>query len=303
MFRHTIDLKGKRVLISMSSKALGDTIAWMPYIEEFRKKHECHVIAAGWWTNIFDYPEIEFVTPGTSVSDIYATYEVGCFDGQLDKNKTDWRLTPLQKVSADILGIDYEPIRAKMKYEPAKRKGNGHVPKPYVCFSEYSTMRNKIWNREGAWQKVIDYLNSLGYDCVSISAEQSKLENIIRHNGQSIEQTMTDVSGAEFCLGLNAGPSWVAWALGKPYIMITGVSEEWNDFPNPYRIAINNEVCGIGCFNDPSLPIERGWEWCPRKKDYICTREITESMVTEMIDRVRQGQAGLKGGIACLQQV
>jgi autotransporter strand-loop-strand O-heptosyltransferase len=285
-FENTLDLAGKRVLIQMGSKALGDTIAWIPYIEEFRKKHNCHVICSGWWQEIFDYPEIEFVKPGSQVPDIYATYEVGCFDDQLDKNPINWRLSPLQKVAADILGIEYEPIKARLKVTPRKR-GNGKKPKPYVCFSEFSTMRNKLWNRPGAWQKVVDHLNSLGYECISISAEQTQLKGATNHNGQSIQNTIADIAGCDFYVGLNHGPAWVAYALGKPVIMLTGVSEVWNDFPNPYRIAINNEVCGVGCFNDPSLPIDRGWEWCPRKKDYACTREIIEEMVIQKIQEVR----------------
>lgn len=286
-FRHKLDLRGKRVIIGLGSKALGDTIAWIPYIEEFRKKHGCHVLCATWWNLIMDYPDIEFIYPGSAVEDIYATYEIGCFDGQLDKNVTDWRITPLQKVSADILGIDYEPIRARLKYQ--KNAGNGH---PYVCISEFSTMRNKMWNREGAWQTVVDYLVSLGYECVSISAEKSALKNVTRHCGQSVEQTLTDLSGAEFYVGLNHGPVWLAYALGIPALMITGVSAEFNDFPNPYRVSVNS--CTPGCFNDPSIPIDRGFEWCPRNKDYACTKEITETMVIQMIDKIKED--------LCLQQ-
>jgi autotransporter strand-loop-strand O-heptosyltransferase len=284
-YEHKLDLKDKRVLICFGSKALGDTIAWMPYVEEFRKKHGCHVVCSGWWTDIFDYPEIEFVHPGSAVDGIYASYDVGCFDDQLDKNVKNWRLTNLQQVSADILGLEYKPIRAKLKYQKPKR-GNGHPPKPYICFSEFSTMKNKFWNREGAWQKVIDYLNAQGYECVSISAEKTQLKNVTSHNGQLIQDTINDISGAEFYIGLNAGPSWIAIALDIPCILISGVSEAWNDFPNPHRIAINNKVCGIGCFNDPSFPIDRGFSWCPRNKDYICTKKITETMVIDTINKV-----------------
>jgi autotransporter strand-loop-strand O-heptosyltransferase len=280
-FQHKMELKGKRVLISLGSKALGDTIAWMPYVEEFRKKHECHVICSGWWTDIFDYPEIEFVHPGTGVADIYASYTVGCFDGQLDLNTVDWRVTPLQKVSADILGIEYEPIRAKLKRNAVAQESNA----PYVCFSEFSTMQNKLWNRPGAWQVIVDYLNEHGYTCISVSAENTELKNVVKHNGQSIEQTIEDIAGAQFYVGLNHGPVWLAYALGIPALMVTGISQIWNDFPNPYRVSV--DVCIPGCFNDPSLKIERGWDWCPRKKDYICTREITEELVIEMIDKIR----------------
>jgi autotransporter strand-loop-strand O-heptosyltransferase len=284
-FEHKIDLKGKNVIISMGSKALGDTIAWIPYVDEFRKKHECKVYCSTWWRNIFDYPDIEFITPGSEIKDIYATYEVGCFDDQLDKNVKNWRETNLQKVASDILGLEYEPIRAKLKYQIPKR-GNGNPAKPYVCFSEFSTMKNKLWNREGAWQKIIDYLNAQGYECISISAEKGNLEGIISHNGQPIEQTINDVAGCDFYIGLNAGPSWIAYALNKPCIMITGVSIEENDFPNEHRISI--DVCNPGCFHDPSLPIDRGFDWCPRNKDYICTKDITEERVIEEIEKVME---------------
>jgi autotransporter strand-loop-strand O-heptosyltransferase len=285
-FSHTIDLKGKNVIISMGSKALGDTIAWIPYVEEFRKKHDCKVYCSTWWRHIFDYPEIEFITPGSRVEDIYASYEVGCFDDQLDKNVKNWRETNLQKVASDILGLEYQPLRAKLKVGKSKR-GNGEPPKPYVCFSEHSTMKNKLWNRDGAWQKVIDYLVSLGYECISISAEKSGLQNVASHNGQPIEHTVRDVAGCEFYIGLNAGPSWIAYALNKPCIMITGVSLEENDFPTPYRVAV--DVGCKPCFHDVTVPISRDWLWCHSGKDYACTKEITEQMVIDQIEIIRKG--------------
>jgi autotransporter strand-loop-strand O-heptosyltransferase len=283
-FHHKLDLKGQNVIVSMGSKAMGDTLAWMPYVEEFRKKHECNVFCSTWWNKIMDYPELNFIKPGDTVPDVYATYDIGCYDGQLDKNVFDWRLTPLQKVSADILGVDYMPLRAKLKYEKYVPKGNGHPPKPYICFSEFSTMQNKFWNNPGAWQEIIDYLVAQGFDCVSISVEPSKLNNVILHNGQSIEQTLTDISGAKFYLGLNHGPIWLAYSLGIPAIMITGVSESWNDFPNPYRVSIDSGC--KPCFNDVSVGIDRSWDWCHNDPKYICTSKITVDMVKEVIGKL-----------------
>jgi len=285
-FSHTLDLAGKNVIISMGSKALGDTIAWMPYVEEFRKKHGCIVHCSTWWNAIMDYPEINFIMPGDVVDDVYASYEVGCFDDNPAKNPTNWRTVPLQKVSADILGLDYKPMRTRLKYEQHKPKGNGNPPKPYVCFSEFSTMQAKLWNREGAWQKIIDYLNGLGYDCISISAERSPLERVIRHNGQSIEQTLTDISGCEFYIGLNAGPTWLATAIGKPVIMLTGLSEEWNDFPNPYRVSVDTGC--KPCFNNTDIPIDRDFSWCTNEDKFVCTKAITEDMVKDTIDCIRK---------------
>lgn len=289
-FRHVQDLKGKRVLISMGSKALGDSIAWIPYVEEFRKKHGCHVICSGWWQEIFDYPEIEWVKPGAVVENVYSLYSVGCFDDQPNMNPKNWRECNLQKVAADILGLEFKPLKAKLKVALPDKSLRPMSVKPYVCFSEYSTMKNKFWNFEGGWQAIVNYMNSLGYDCVSVSAEPTALKGVISHNGQPIQKTIEDIKNCAFYIGLNHGPAWLAYVLDKPCVMITGVSEEWNDFPNPYRIAKNHEVCGVGCFNDPLIPIERGFEWCPRGKDYICTKSINPEMVINVIDKILDGE-------------
>lgn len=276
-FQHTLNLEGRNVLISLGSKALGDTIAWIPYVEEFRKKHRCNVYLSTWWNQIFDYPNIKFITPGAVIENVYASYEIGCFDLQPDKNPTEWRKVPLQQVAADQLGIVYEPIKPTLANVPLR-----HVEKKYICFSEFSTMQAKLWNNPGAWQKVIDALVAQGYECVAISSEQSHLSGIVNHCGQPINKTLQDLAGAEFYLGLNAGPTWLAIAAGCPVFMITGVSEPWNDYPGIHRISV--DVCRPGCFNDPTIPIDRGWDWCPRKRDYACTREITPEMVLQKIE-------------------
>lgn len=40
------NLENQNVFISIDSKSLGDTIAWFPYTEEFRKKHKCNLIVS-----------------------------------------------------------------------------------------------------------------------------------------------------------------------------------------------------------------------------------------------------------------
>ena len=252
----------------------------MPYVEEFRKLHGCNVICSCWWKDIFDYPEIQFVDPGSPVTDIIAVYSVGCFDNQQDKNPSDWRTVPLQKVAADILGIPYEPIRAKLVV-----KNNTNIKKPYVCFSEYSTMRGKFWNNEGAWQKLVDKISGLGLVPVSVSHEPSNLMNVEKLNGRSIEETISTIAGCEFYIGLTHGPAWLAYSLGKPVVMIAGMTEPWNEFPNEYRVS-NPSACGVGCFNDTSVPIDRNFHWCPRNKNYACTREISVESVMKAVMKI-----------------
>ena len=46
IFAHDLDLKGKKVLIKFPTGILGDILAWFPYAEEFRKKHQCELYCA-----------------------------------------------------------------------------------------------------------------------------------------------------------------------------------------------------------------------------------------------------------------
>ena len=40
------DATDKRVYIALDSKALGDSLSWFPYADEFRKKHNCKVVVS-----------------------------------------------------------------------------------------------------------------------------------------------------------------------------------------------------------------------------------------------------------------
>jgi autotransporter strand-loop-strand O-heptosyltransferase len=128
-----------------------------------------------------------------------------------------------------------------------------------------------------------------GWNVVSISKEKTTISEslVIHHNDQSLQDTIADIAGCQFYIGMSHGPAWIAYALNKPAVIISGVSEVWNEWPNPYRV-INENVCH-GCFNDITIPMDRGWEWCPRKEGaerFECTREITSEMVIEKIKRL-----------------
>ena len=49
----SFSLNGSRVFITMDSKSLGDTISWISYCDEFRKKHNCKVVVSTFWNNFF----------------------------------------------------------------------------------------------------------------------------------------------------------------------------------------------------------------------------------------------------------
>ena len=290
-FVHKFNLKGKNVLISMDSKSLGDTIAWMPYTEEFRIKHECNVYVSSFWNKLFKgherYNSINFVNPGTVVHDLYGSYMIGCYDGDKNKNKNDWRTGALQKVASDTLGLDYKEIVTPISIKPGKRP----IKEKYVTISEFSTFQCKFWNYPGGWQKIVNYLNNNGYVVMVISKEETKLKNVMNRTNKSIEKTITNIYHSEFFMGVSAGPSWLAWTLHKPVVLISGYSAEYGEFHTNVERIINKDVCH-GCFNETGNIFDRGsWMWCPHHENtprqFECTKNITPTTVIEAINRIR----------------
>lgn len=278
----------RRVMIVLDSKAMGDTLAWFPMVEEFRKKHNAQIIVVTYWNKFFKdkYPDMEFAEPGSVVPDIFAQFNVGCFDNDLNKNKFNWRITPLQKVAADQLGVSpwkesIPNISFKIMDRPIKEK--------YVAISEHSTFLSKYWLREGGWDTVIKYLNDKGYKVAAISKENTEQRNVISLTGRPIEETLNNIHHADLFIGMSSGPSWLSWALRKPLVLISGYSTRWAEMdPNNPLVArvVNEDVCH-GCFNDPSLPLERGnWRWCPRGRDFECSKMISSDMVIAAIDKL-----------------
>ena len=95
------------------------------------------------------------------------------------------------------------------------------------------------------------------------------------------------IKNCDFFIGLSSGLSWLAWALNKKVVIISGCTNEDNEFKeNCYRV-INKNVCN-GCLNDSSLDnqtkITTSWMYCPRDKNFECSREISFDMVKEKID-------------------
>jgi autotransporter strand-loop-strand O-heptosyltransferase len=157
-----------------------------------------------------------------------------------------------------------------------------------------STAQAKFWNNPDGWDKVTEYLNSLGYDVVSID----KLNNIGSSSyinkipSKSIDKTgdlpisdrINDLHFCEFFIGLGSGLSWLAWMVNKPVILISGFSDPKSEFYTPYRVH-NKNVCN-SCWNDTSFKFDIGkWDWCPRNKDFECSSNITFEMVKEQINK------------------
>ncbi len=282
---YTIDLYNQPVLISMESSALGDSIAWFPYLDDFQKKHNCNLIVTTYWNKLFDrrYSNITFKEPGQNLSNYFAWYRIGVYDGDYNRNKVDWRTIPLQKISSDILGIDYVEKKPLLNYYGTP---NENRFKRLISFSPNSTMQAKLWNLPGAWSDLNIKLNTfLQYQMIQVGKEKNIVsgDNIIDGTTDSIITTIDNISNSDFFIGLSSGLSWLAWALGKKVVMISGFSGPMHEFQSDVIRIINKSVCN-SCINKTEYVFDRGWDWCPAKNDFICTKKITvENVFNEIL--------------------
>lgn len=294
IYNEFINLENKRVYVSFESKSLGDTLSWIPYVDEFRKKHDCKLIVSTFLNNILEnqYPEIEFVSPNVTVNNLHALYRIGWFyneDGKYDKNRHpyDPKSQPLQKTASDILGLEFKEIKPNIKYPrlPKKKK---------VGIGIHGTAQSKYWNNPDGWQEVVNYLNKEGYEVVIYSKEENGYMGNNHPYGTTkfkegtLKNLIYDMSTCEFFIGIGSGLSWLAWSIDLPVVLISGFSQKWTETKsNTYRV-INENVCH-GCFN--MCRLDAGdWNWCPMLKDtdrmFECTKKITSDMVINEIDKL-----------------
>ena len=295
-YEYIYNAKGKRVYIAMDSKALGDSLAWVAYVEEFRKKHQCEVITSTFMNDMFieQYPNITFTSPGMAVENLYAMYCVGLFYNDdnsvnLFKNPIDPKTQTMQKMCSDILGLDFIEVRTKIK----KRNIKIDPTLKQVCIGVFGTAQSKFWNNPTGWQDVVDWLNNKGYTVKLVSKEGddymgNKLPNgVIKHPNGPLELVMDEMLKSKAFIGIGSGLSWLSWSLNVPTVLISGFSYDWAEMKDCVRIAAPKGKCE-GCFN--RLRLDAGdWNWCPDHKgtdrQFECTKSITSDMVIKELEK------------------
>jgi autotransporter strand-loop-strand O-heptosyltransferase len=304
IYEERLSLVDKDVYINIDSSALGDTIAWMPIADEFRKKHGCKLHLLTHKNSLFvdKYPEINFIKPGTQLPRYYSNYSIGLYykDGDkvnYDMNPTDFRKLSLQNMAASILGLEPMEVKPKLKDTPYDTTIFGK----YVVIAPHASAHAKYWNYPNGWQIVIDYLNSIGYKVVMITSEplndewhDSKLggtlKNVIDKTGKGLlDDRMVDIKGAKLFIGLGSGLSWLSWALGTKTMLISGFSEPHTEFSDCIRVSTPHPFTCSGCFNRQKLDAG-DWDWCPEFKNtprmFECTKTITPEIIINEINKV-----------------
>jgi autotransporter strand-loop-strand O-heptosyltransferase len=275
--------KGKKVFICFESKSLGDTLAWIPYCEEFRIKYKCEVIVSTFMNSLFEksYPELKFVGRGIVVENIAGMFELGWF---YDKNKEPQHpvTIPLQQAATNILRLEYKEVIPKLDFTPKLRP----IEQKYVCISIHSTAQLKYWDY---WQELVDWLVSEGYKVVEVSKEVSELNNLTEVLDKSIPSVMNYLHHAEFYIGLSSGISWLSWAMQKKVFMIANFSTKDHEFQTDCIRITDESVCH-GCWNNPMFKFDKGsWGYCPEHEDtpnaFMCHKVITSDKVIAEIKK------------------
>lgn len=274
-------------VINFCTQALGDNIAFSPYADEYQRIHGGTVYVKTKWYSILK-------SNNSNVYFVDSNMDIKCnkyFDIHFY-----FKNVPMQKLVCDQLGIEYREILPTIK-ESNKYKFN--KKKKYVCISVQSTSQLKYWNNSTGWDSVVKYIKELGYDVYVIDKDEvfgssEKWNNIPKKafnetGNYPIEYRIDQIKNSSFFVGLSSGLSWLAWALNKKVVLISGCTDTYNEFnSNCYRV-INKNVCH-GCLNDPSINnkngILGGWMYCPRQKDFECSKKISFDMVKEQIDKL-----------------
>jgi ADP-heptose:LPS heptosyltransferase len=312
VYEEILNLENKEVLIIIENTPLGDNIAWVEYISEFMKQHNCFVTFQTFFKSLFEesYPQLNIVkqfTHNFNDPKFYASYKLSVgfaktlttklhdelIRKKLDfipnlsmwnKNETPFNATlePLQKLATNVLGLEWKEKRPNLICENNERP----IQKKYICISEFASGKIKEWNNQIGWQTIVDELSKMGYEIVSISKEKSSLKRVTKRNGDfSLQDRIWYLKHCEFFIGVSSGLSWLAWGCGKKVVMISGVTLPSNEFITDC-VRIYNENACYGCWNRPEHAdkfVVFNTKLCPENKNWECSRKISPKMVLEKI--------------------
>ena len=292
IFSHVLDLEGQPVMIIARLDGLGDVISLLPFLREFKRRHNCKLtvllpefireFAANLYPDIPQAAAISFEN--------YANYFPVMPIGDYPKVPADIRNEPMERIHGVILGL--ETLPPAQIFKPTEPR---FFSEPYVCIGVQASTPIKGWHYPDGWEIVVDYLKSLGYRVFCIDKEKFQREG---DYSAAMPQNAEDLTGdfsimeranmlyhAEFFIGLGSGLSWVANAVGCPVVMICGFSQDWFEFHTPYRVK-NRLVC-TGCFNDVRVTFMKICSYHKGTgRELECQKKISPQMVIDAINRL-----------------
>ena len=289
-----LDLTDKRVLITLESNSLGDTIAWTPYAVEFAKKHNCKVIMSTfhneWFKGLEAYKDIEFMELGSSTPCV-AVYRIGWFKddkglwNNKEKHPNQVNLYPMQQTATDILGLDYKELNYGLNFQKGKRPLKGK----YVVIGPHSTAGCKEWPHHN-WITLVKLLNQSGYQVVTLTKHKLDIPGAINSWNQPFKSVANYMLHADLFIGLSSGLAWFNWGLGKKTVMINGFTSAEHEFQSKVVRVRNESVCN-SCWVNPNFSFDPGdWDWCPiwkgTDKQHICMKSVSPTQVYNKVKQI-----------------
>lgn len=114
IYKYDLDLKDKMVWIKLESVSIGETIAWIPYVEEFRKKHQCKLFCTTYWNNLFvtEYSNIKFIGNDEVIdlNTLFAAYKIKHSDSE----------EKIQRIASESLGTEIQETKLNEVLEHIK---------------------------------------------------------------------------------------------------------------------------------------------------------------------------------------
>ena len=317
VFERNQNYKFNKVYVTIGSKSLGDNIAWMPCVEEYRKAYNVNIVLFTHYNYLFDkaYPEIEFtdISDSNYVNDVDKKFridygpELYLFNNILSPESWklsnekydnavkyfDYRTISLQAIANVILGLPNIEIVPKVSIPDDGTKIKGK----YVVVAIQSTSQLKYWNNPFGWERLFDFLSRNGYKVVVIDRYRNfgttghfnqapKGKNVIDKTGdRPLSERIIDIKYADMMITISSGLAWLSWAVGTPVVMISGFTKPTNEFQSNIVRIYNPNVCN-GCWNDESIFFDASdWLFCPKKQDFICSKAILSKDVIEGVKK------------------
>jgi autotransporter strand-loop-strand O-heptosyltransferase len=269
-----------KVKIILNTSSLGDTIGAVAQVNKYQKitNYEVNFCINDAYKCLFEnsYPNIKF-----------NSYN---FEYDEQKKINFYFDRPLQKGFSDDLGMDYEELETNID----NHIGNRFIKQKYITISTHSTHQGRYWNNVDGWNDLIKYLKSkynISTVCIDrdhsfgIKSCMNPIPNkAIDRCGINLKDCVNYISHAEFHVGTSNGLSWLAHGLKKHVVLISNVTKPWCEFSTNITRIYDDSICN-GCLNEEKFD-PTDWLWCPRKKNFECTRKISFESFKIKIDNL-----------------
>jgi hypothetical protein len=295
-----------RVLLDIVSPLLGDAVSWMPYCEEYRKLSGQDVTVLMreekfWWMFENEYPEITLIADERGRESEFNEIKKLGLGAEFGDNPT----YNMQKCASSALGLPHRDLTGSITVP----EGDPPTKDKYVVISTCGSRLLKNWHYPGGWDRVVEHVQNRGYKVVNIDIFPVRSYDGVhvptpkadfnKNNQQPLQDRVVDIANCEFFIGVGSGMAWVAHALEKPVVLISGFSDPSTEFVSNIERVFSNRGCH-SCFNHVDLPRKRfsinpesepsqtyiGCDRLTKYEQFECSKMITPNMVIDSCDRI-----------------